>query len=71
MKKLFDGLNSKISGTAIAISAPFFIFGLSEEGPLNLSYLGMGLLLLCSFNAKKQRNEKVGGVRCAEDNKNL
>lgn len=58
MKKLFDGLNSKISGKAIAISAPFFIFGISEEPPSSLSALAIGLVILCSFSEKEKKSTK-------------
>lgn len=57
MKKLFDGLNSKITGTAFAISAPFFILGISGEGPLNIPYLVIGLAIFLTFSQKKSESK--------------
>lgn len=48
----------KISGTAIAISAPFFILGISGEESANASYLGVGLLILFAFSPKDKKAKK-------------
>lgn len=59
MATFFRDLSTcKISRTAIAMSAPFFILGISGEESTNASYLGIGLLILFAFSSKDKKAKK-------------